>query len=342
MAVDKQLLEECILEAADGDKEMAEFLRDRYSKNESAASKFVGGFTRTRDYTQKTQALANERKTLEGRTAEIDNLRKTLEAAEDEKNKIMRDLASARITTGKAQALMQLLQEKYNLTDEDLPGMSELIETRKTGKVVDDTPPLEDRLKTFGADLMKQMEDRFVKTLMPELGAMANLPIVWGEIAREHQELTGKRLTAAEQQDILKTARESNQPLRAVWEDKFKISGDDGLRMQKRDERLKAQWQSDFEKQQAEKRSREALEVVTPAQRELGDGAGISAAFKTRFREYEMDPNKPAVASSDGIPSLAVQPGQHVRRTGDRGPRAAERAAVKFLEQRSGKPQKVA
>lgn len=333
MAVDKQILEECIAQAADGDKEMADFLRTRYTANDSAATKFVGGFMTQRDYTAKTQALAAERKTFESQGTQVEQLRKALNDAETEKAKIMKEVATRRISTAKAGELMKLLQEKYQLTDEDLPGMSDLIETRQTGKVVDSAPDLDDRFKEFETRLMSSFETKFGTNVTRELSAMASLPMVINEIGREHEELTGKRLTFAEQQDLLKVARESNTSLRDAWESKYQIGGDTGLRMQKRDEGMKSKWQADFEKQQADARSKAALEVVTGGgkQADLGDGPGISSAFKTKFRMFEMDPNKPASGTGDGVPTLKIEPGQHVRQSGDRGPRASERAAVKHM-----------
>lgn len=339
--VDKQLLESSIIEAAGDDKEMADFLRDRYSKNDALAAKFVGGFTRTADYSRKTQELAAQRKEVEGQSAELktqlDNARIALTSAETEKNKILSEVAGHRMTVGKAKSLLEFLQEKYQLTDEDLPGMSDLIETAKKGKPVDTTDPLTTRLAALKAEIKAEVEKSFVDALKPELGAMAHLPLVWQDIAYEHEQLTGKRLSFAEQQEILKIAREKNASLRAVWEEKYQISGDNGLRMQKRDENLKKQWESDRDKADAEKRQKEALEVVTPVKRELGDGAGISAAFKTKFRQFEMDPDKPASSGGDGVPSLKVEPGQHVRQSGAGRVPAAQRAAAKFLERQAGK-----
>ena len=61
MPVDKQILEQCIAEAAGDDKEMADFLRTRYAANDALAVKFVGGFTRTADYSRKRRrSLTNE------------------------------------------------------------------------------------------------------------------------------------------------------------------------------------------------------------------------------------------------------------------------------------------
>jgi hypothetical protein len=340
MPVDKKLLEDCILEAAGDDAEMAKFLRERYTANDALAAKFVGGFMRSSDYTQKTTALANDRKQIESVNGQLATVRKALEDAEKEKNAILQDLAKHRVSTAKAKALMEILRDKYQLDDNDLPGMSDLIETAKTGKKVDSTEDLDSRFASFKETFKREIEADFVKTLMPELGSMASLPIVWNEIAREHEELTGKRLTAAEQQDILKAARESNSSLRAVWEDKFKIGGDDGLRMQKRDERLKQSWQQDAEKAAADARSKAALEVVSgPPKPEFGDGPNISAAFKTNFRTFEMDPNKPGEGKpgegkpgEGSVPGVTVLPGQHVRQTGGQRVPAAQRAAQKFLE----------
>ena len=338
MPVDKQILEQCIAEAAGDDKEMADFLRTRYAANDALAVKFVGGFTRTADYSRKTQALADERKQFEGQGAQLETLRKALEAAETEKNGILKELAGQRISTAKARELMKILQDKYSLTDDDLPGMSDLIETRKSGKPVDNTEDLDTRFKAFGDDLMKRMEQKFVTAMTPELGSMASIPLIWGEIDREHEELTGKRLTFAEKQEILKAAQSGSDSsmgkgsIYGIWQDKYSVGGDTGLRMQKRDERLKSEWAAEREKADADKRQKEALEVVTPRQADLGAGANISSAFKTKFRTFEMDPNKTAVADAGGVPSLAVKPGEHVRQTGDRGPTGAQRAAAKHLE----------
>lgn len=344
MPVDAVLLDSCINEAAGGDQEMIAFLKDRYSKNDSLAAKFVGGYTRTQDYTQKTQKLSEQQKQFDGQTKQLETLRSQLESAEAEKSKMLKDLAAGRITVAKARAIAQTLRDQYNLTDDDLPGMSDLIETAKTHKVVDSTDDLDTRFQKFGEDLIGRMEKKFVDSLMPELGSMASLPIIWNDISREHQELTGKAITFQEQQEILKTARESNKPLRTVWEEKFEISGDSGLRMKKRDENLRKSWESDREKAEADKRSKDALNVVTGGDKtpDFGEGPGISGAFKTKFRSYDMDPSKPAIADHGGMPSLEVKPGQHVRQTGDRGPTGAQRAAAKFLEQRSGTGTKAA
>jgi len=342
MPVDKALLDSCIAEAAGDDAEMATFLRDRYAKNDALAAKFVGGFTRTQDYTQKTQALSAKEKEFGTKSAALEQqlaaARTQLAAADAEKNKMMKDLAAGRITVAKAREIGKLLKEKYELTEDDLPGISELIETAKTGKVTDDTPDLETRLTAMRAEITKELEQKFVSSLGSELGAMAKLDVIWPRIMYDHEQLTGKRMTAEEQEEILTAAQRGEGGIVQVWENKFGIAGDTGLRMKKRDEEMRKSWETDREKKDAEKRSQDALNVVTGNrdQPDLGTGPGVSAAFKTRFRTFEMDPSKPAVADNGGIPSLEVKPGQHVRQTGDRGPTGAQRAASKFLAGRSG------
>jgi len=338
MPVDKKILESCIAQATDGDTEMADFLRKKYEANDAAAVKFVSGFMTTADYTRKTQELAAQRQQFESQSGQLDTVRKALEAAEAEKNTILRDLADRQISVAKAKELLKIAKDRFQLSDDDLPGITDLIETRKTGAVVDSTPDLDTRFKAFGDELMSRMEKKFVGAMTPELGNMAVIPLIWGEIDREHEELTGKRLTFAEKQEIFKAAQAGADSsmgkgsIYGIWQDKYQIGGDDGLRMKRRDENLKKSWAAEAEKAAADARSKAALEVVTPTAADLGTGPGISAAFKTKFKTFDTDPNKPAVATSDGVPSLAVAPGQHVRQTGDRGPSGAQRAAQKFLE----------
>ena len=345
-AVDRALLESCIAEATDGDKEMADFLRERYTKNDALAAKFMGGYTRTQDYTQKTQKLSEQQKQFEGQSRQLETLRSQLESAETEKNKMMKDLATGRITVAKARAIAETLKTQYSLTDDDLPGLSDLIETAKTHKVVDKTDDLDTRMSDLESRITKSLEEKFVKTLGHELGAMADLDVIWPQIAYEHEQLTGKPMTSKERQEILNAARSGEGGIVAVWEKKFHITDDDrgrGLRTQKMLENERKTWETEREKTEADKRSKDALNVVTGQrdQPDFGEGPGISNAFKTKFRTFEMDPNKPAVADHGGVPSLEVKPGQHVRQTGDRGPSGAQRAAQKFLEQRSAAGTKV-
>ena len=338
----RKMLDAAVKQAAGGNGELERMMTEYYTANEAAAVQFVNGFTTTADYTRKNQQLADDRRAFDTEKQQfatekqqLDQVRGALTAAEQEKDKILKELAGHRMSVAKARELMRILQDKYALTDEDLPGMSDLIETRKVGKPVDSTEDVAVRIKEAVELAKKEIRDELTKTLVPELGGMAVLPIVWSEIGREHAELTGKPLSFAEQQEIYKSASSTGKSLRDVWEDKYQITAGtwgDGLRMQKRDERLKTQWTQEREKAEADARSKAALEQVTPQPADFGAGPGISRAFTTKFKEYQMDPGQPAVKQGDGVPSLQVLPGQHARRVGSTGPSAAQRAAAKFIE----------
>ena len=343
MAVDKTILRQLVEEAAGGDQETTEFLMKKYEANDALAAKFVAGRMTHADYTRKTQELAEERKAIGDSKARIAQMQAQLDAAEGEKNKIMQDLASRRVTVAKAKELFTILRDKYNLDDTDLPGMSDLIATRQEGKPVDSSPDLDAKFAEFKTSLMGEMEKKFAGAMIPEIGSMAIMPLIWNKINAEHEELTGKKLTFKEQQEILKLAQAGTESslgkgsLVGIWQDQYNIDGPDGLRMKKRDEGMRQKWEEERKISDAKRIETEALNQVTPQAADLGAGPGISAAFKTKFREFNMDPDKPGVADSGGVPTLKVEPGQHVRQdTGNRVP-AAQRAAQKYLQQKATK-----
>ena len=262
----------------------------------------------------------------------------------------MKELAGQRISTAKASTLMQLLQEKYQLTDEDLPGMSDLINTRKSGTVVDSTPDIDERFKSFKAELVGELEKKFVGAMVPELGSMASIPLIWSEIDREHEELTGKRLSFAEKQEILKSAQSGSDSsmgkgsIYGIWQDKYQIGGDTGVRAQKSKERIIADARSQWDKEQADQRSKDALNVVTPQQREFGSGSNISLAFRNgplqgkdgyhppTPGQFDQQQHQGGGGDQGGGGGVTVLPGQHVRQSSQGRVPAGQRAAQKFLE----------
>jgi hypothetical protein len=152
----------------------------------------------------------------------------------------------------------------------------------------------------------------------------------------------GKPLSFAEQQELLKLARAGTDTslgkgsLMGVWQDKYGIGGDDGLRMKKRLDTYAKSEREKWEKEQADQRSKDALAVVNPQAKEF-EGAGISPAFKTEFKVHQMDPNtQPGTSGvkAGEVPTMAVPPGTHIRQPGGAAGRvpAAQRAATKFVE----------
>ncbi len=318
MPVDSQALNAAIEEASAGDAEIAGLLREKFSKNDNAAVAFVGGFMRNKDYTVKNQSLSGEKKKLEDQIALY---QQNLESAEAEKNKIMKDLANQKVTAAQANARLQAVKETYQLSDEDIPPMGDLIDTRKKGKVVDSTEDLDTRM----ADMKKEIMDGITKTLVPELAGMANLDIVWSEIADEHRELTGKRLTASERNDILREAREKNTSLTNVWETKFNVP--DARKKVEREtweKESRARWDAE----QTAKRSQEAMEGIRPGAADES-GLRLSPVLRKEFAERGEDRPAPGAPQPGDKPRAQPSAVQRESLTG------AERAAHKFLERRA-------
>src|SRR5262245_26200029 len=114
MPVDKETLKEVIREAAGDDNDLYAVLEQKLAANDTAATRFVGGFMRDRDYRTKTQALAQDRQGMEQerRTwdGQVQQYRQLLEAAEAEKGKIMKDLAQQHINVATAHARLKNLK----------------------------------------------------------------------------------------------------------------------------------------------------------------------------------------------------------------------------------------
>jgi hypothetical protein len=319
MAVDQQVLSAKIDEVVQGDAELRTLLLEKFAKNDNAAVAFVGGFMRNADYTQKTQSVAGEKKKYE---EQIALYQQNLEAAETDKTRILKDLANQKVTVAQANARLQSVKETYQLGDDDIPPMGDLIDTRKTGKVHDSTADLDERFSAFE----KKFEERITRQLLPELAGMTDLDIIWANMRDEHYELTGKRLTAPEQRDILKTARDGGRKLTDVWEEKFDIGGQ--RKKVERDSIVKeerAKWDAEL----TAKRSQEAMEGIRPGAPDE-TGLRLSPVLHKQFVERGNEP-------------VEIKPGEHTRVQTATIPSAVqregltggERAAKAYLERRA-------
>ena len=171
----------------------------------------------------------------------------------------------------------------------------------------------------------KKFEDKITKTLLPELAGMTDLDIIWANMRDEHYELTGKRLTAAEQRDILKVARDNGRKLTDVWEEKYQI-GDQRKKVERDgiEKELRAKWEAE----QTARRSAEAMEGIRPGVQDE-TGLRLSPVLHKQFAER-------------GTEIADAKPGEHTR-TPVKMPSGAEResltgaerAAKAFLERRS-------
>lgn len=316
MPVSKEDLETRINEVAGGDETLAASLREIYGKSESAATRFVGGFTRTDDYTRKTQDLAKQKTQLAAVQTEFEE---RLTEAEKAKDKIMRDLANERISAGTANARLMTLKEKYALDDDDIPTPADVKKTASSGTVVDSTD-LDAKFAAFETRLMSEV----TKKLVPELTSLARLGPIMNDIAYEHEKLTGKRMTRKEQEDLLQEASKSDKTVQNFWEEKYQIQD---KRLDLRDRSNKEKWQAEWDAELKRKQSEEAISGIRNrnAEQDPANDNG-SPIFRRKF-EATPDPIETANNGNDGKHKSGENNQPSLR--------GADAAAARFIERRS-------
>lgn len=323
MPIDKETLKAVIREAAGEDTELAAFLDQKLQASDEAATRFVAGFMRDRDYRTKTQALASDRQTMDQEKAtwdgQVQQYRQLLEQAETEKGQIMKELAAHRVSVAEAQARLKHLKQVYALSDDDVPNIPDQVETYQKRKVVDNSTDIDEKL----AALEKKITTYVAERLVPELGGMAQLDIVWNDIRDEHRELTGKRLSAKEQQELLSEADKRGRAgrpisLKALWEEKYDASS---LRQKLHDDQFEKTLREKWDTEQRTKISEAAMEGIRPGMER--QGLRTSQIFDHKFKVHEE-------AEPQAAPKLREVPSasDRVALSG------AERASKRFLERR--------
>jgi hypothetical protein len=309
MPVDKKTLEAYISEVA-GDNDAARAALLQTLGDDAIATKFVAGFTRTSDYTQKTQALADEKKKV---TQQLTQYETALQAAEGEMDKVMNDLANLKISEAQANTRLSHLKTKYQLDDNDVPTRQEVKKTAVTGEVQGDGIDVKKLQAEFKKELMAE--------LMPEMRGILSLGPIWDDIKENHKDITGKRLTKAEQNELMQEAQASNISLEAAWNKKYdipKLSRDRDVATAVKAEREK------WDTEQKQKRSAEMLDAA---------GRGRDADFSGS--EAPVLRKKFGVGDSDGDGG-EKQKQESVTR--DR-PRGADKMAGLFVEKRAAAQQ---
>jgi hypothetical protein len=322
MPVDQATLDRYITDVAGDDQDLAKMLREQIGSKPEAATRFVGGFTRTQDYTQKTQALAADKQKFEA--AQVD-YEARITQADAEKDRIMRDLANERISASRATALLKTVKEAYGLTDNDLPGIDDIKQTQQQGRVVDSTPDIDERLKSFKQDILSEIN----KVLIPEISGLAKIPTIWNHIEREHQQLFGKPLSQKESDDILSEASKKNQSLVSVWQDRYSVAD---KRLEVRDEGNKSKWRQEWEDEQAKKNQELALQGVRPGTEDEFLRERQSPIFRKNFMPQDAEGDSGNTSSNNGNTSKQAPPVHNDAERERLG--GAERAAAKFMERR--------
>lgn len=314
MAIDANrvtsLIDELGLQGAD-----KEYFTKVLTSNESAATQFVGQRERFADYTRSKQALATEKAELERRANEqITGYANQLAEAEGKIQKILKDFETADISRATAEARLQRVKQTYNLTDDDIPAVE-----IKPAAAPAAQPAIDIDAK------LAEFERKLMARLTPDLNAFPQVAAVMDDIADQHQQLTGKRLTLAERQEIIRTSQAENGPtLVKAWREKHGI---DKIEQ----DRQKASWREEnrreWEDEQKRRNSEEALRQV----RSTPDGQ--TRHLSPVFREYKTDndpvrqPGAEPARQSEHVAPVQNEPGPRLS--------GAERAAQRFLERRN-------
>lgn len=325
MAIDKDTLRATLREALGDNQELIALFEEKLSNNDAVATQFLAGFMRNKDYTVKTQSLAEERRNLEGEKTtlqgQVDQFRSLLEAAEADKAKVLRDLAAHKVTVAQAHARLKHIKETYQLSDDDIPAFGDLIDTKTGGKPVDSSAmDIDGKLQAFRQEITQYLTQK----LVPELGGMAQLDITWADIRDEHRELTGKRMTAKEAQELLNEADKRNRAgkpisLKSLWEEKYDAPK---LRQEHHDKEFEKSLRTKWEAEATAKRSEEAMQGLHPTP---GDQTGLrtSQILNHKFQVHE---EAPAAA-----PKLREARSSNERQALS----GAERASKRYIERRA-------
>lgn len=255
-------------------QEQTDSLITTLTGNQAAATQFVGQRLRHEDYTKKTQDLSAHKTQLEqAATTQITQYAQQLSNANGRIAEIMKDLEAKDISATTANARLRSVKEKFNLSDDDIPALEVAKPAGSGTPIPGGGVDIDAKLTEFKAALVKEMRN--------ELLTMPRITAIQSDISLDHQELTGKRLTRVEMNDLLTEAQKNNRTLEQEWEQKYGISD---IRMNKRVEAEVKTRMDTAEAARKQKASDEALAGVrkgvdptyTPASPVLGKKYGES------------------------------------------------------------------
>ena len=324
-----------IAEIAGDDVELATILREKLSKNQNAATRLANGFLGKADVTRKQQEVADEKRRL---TATQSAYEQQLNEANSKIDKIMGDLANERISRSTAEQRLLTVKEKYALDDSDIPSSSVITRTERTGTAPNTEIDIDAKLKTLREDLMKEVS----KTLIPELTALTKLGPAWSDIVYEHEQLTGKRLTSKEQNELLEKARMANNgngtSIKNIWEQEYSIP-DIRLNKIKQDERAAAI--QEYKDEQMRLASEAAISGMKNRGNEQVRQDDLSSPiFK---RKFDVADTQDQAGNQPPNSRMVIPPAQDPLD----GLKGADRAAARYIQRRQagvpmGQPEKVA
>lgn len=280
--------------------------------NERAATQFVGQRLRHSDYTKKAQGLATDRAALEASAnTQIGKYAEELAKAEQRIATIMLDFEKESISKTTAEARLRGVKEKFNLSDEDIPTVSTPAAAR-----VEPTPAIDidAKLAAFGKAIVAEMRQ--------EMSRVPDLNAIQYDIARQHQDLLGKPLTAAEVKELNKEGAKHRDGLLGAWKEKYEI---DNLQ---REKDYTARLATDRQKWEDEQRTQRSNDAMSAATNKDPVFSASSAVLKRSFERRDGITTDPAQSTDKSNPAPNT-PLTAIDRNKVSG---AERAAAKWIE----------
>lgn len=285
--------------------------------DEARATTFVGQRLRQSDYTRKTQELADGRRQLEAAvSSQVQDYANQLNEAQTKISKVLKDLEDEKISRTQAETRLQTLASKYEIPKEDLADIvrdNQNEPPRQNGS----TPTLE-----AISDLIAKREEALIKRLMPDLMSYPQISNIQAEIRDQHYELTGKRLSMKEMQDIMADAgKENSGGLIKVWEDKFEIPK---IRMDRHDKEVTERAIREHDEALKRKASEDAIASVhnTDTSRPMSTSP-VFRKYDDRSTDGNVNGHKNGKGNGNGAehaePKLS----------------GAERGAMKWVERRN-------
>lgn len=224
--------------------------------DEARANNFVGQRLRQSDYTKKTQDLAEQRRQIDvAVTQQVKEYADRLQEADGKLAKILKDYEAERISRATAENRLSTIATKYEIPKEDL---ADLISQPPNG-----APPKHDggglTLEAV-SDLMAKREADLIKRLMPELISFPKISNIQQEIRERHLDLTGKRMTAREMDELMAEATKDNSGgLMGVWQTKYDIPK---IEMERHDKGVADAAIAEYERKAKARASEDALSSV--------------------------------------------------------------------------------
>lgn len=282
--------------------------------DEGKANKFLGQRLRHDDYTRKTQDLSTTRTTLEQQVqTQIQGYAAELEKANTQIAKIAKDYENESISRATAEARLQKVKTTYALSDDDIPAVEHIA-----------AAPVAPALDVKA--MMEEFRTNILKDIRLDLQAMPQVTATQFDIAAQHQEIFGKRMTKAEMAELTDLAQANRTNLQTAWETKHDVQT---VRTNKLVTDTVAAERVKWDDERRAANDAAALSSVQSQREDSPFGQGGRAASPVLGRKYDTHVDSTST-NTDPVPAAKPTSPVQQQQTGLKLS-GAERAAAKWI-----------